>query len=136
MKHIEDDHQMALIKWADLANVNGICPGHFIFHPANGGKRNAREASRLKKMGVRPGVSDIIMLYPSGGFHGLLIELKSPATQKSKRGTLRDSQVKWQSRMGDVGYFVVTCWGWESAKKTIEEYLLASKRKFYVKSSG
>lgn len=120
-RHLEDAEQVAFFQWADLATVNGVKVGDYCFHVPNGGKRNPREAARFKKMGVRAGVSDIIMLYPMGGFHGLIIELKAA------NGKMTSDQVKWQGRMGDVGYFVVTCWGFESAKKTVEDYLSCSK---------
>lgn len=45
-----------------------------VFHVANGGKRNALEAVKFKRMGVVAGVSDLVCLLPEGkvGF----IELK------------------------------------------------------------
>lgn len=45
-----------------------------LFHPANGGKRNAIEAAKFKEMGVVAGMADLVCLLPEGkvGF----IELK------------------------------------------------------------
>ncbi len=45
-----------------------------LFHPANGGKRNAIEAAKFKQMGVVAGIADLVCLLPEGkvGF----IELK------------------------------------------------------------
>lgn len=45
-----------------------------VFHVANGGRRDAREAVKFKRMGVVAGVSDLVCLLPEGkvGF----IELK------------------------------------------------------------
>ena len=45
-----------------------------LFHPANGGHRNAIEAAKFKRMGVVAGIADLVCLLPEGkvGF----IELK------------------------------------------------------------
>ena len=40
-------------------------------HPASGEKRDARTGAKLKAMGVKPGWPDIILISPSGQFHGL-----------------------------------------------------------------
>lgn len=62
----------------------GIEPGWFWWHTPNGGERvafiNAKgkrvspEAARLKRMGVKPGISDFLLLSPTGDLHAL--ELK------------------------------------------------------------
>lgn len=44
-------------------------------HPANGGFRNVREASKLKAMGVRAGVADLAIVLPDG--RAAFIELKT-----------------------------------------------------------
>jgi hypothetical protein len=51
------------------------------FHVANEGKRSWAHGKDMKKAGLKAGVSDIIMLYPSGGYHGACIEVKT----KSKK---------------------------------------------------
>lgn len=45
-----------------------------LFHPANGGHRDAKEAAKFKRMGVVAGIADLVCLLPEGkvGF----IELK------------------------------------------------------------
>lgn len=66
-------------------------PNKDIIHIPNGGTRNWKlnakgvryspEAQRLKRMGVKKGVSDIFIPEPEGTYHGLWIEIKS---QKGK----------------------------------------------------
>lgn len=56
MKHLEDNLQMAVADYLRIA-----CPNVLWWHTPNGGKRNAREAGRLKRMGVLPGVADIVL---------------------------------------------------------------------------
>src|SRR5262245_41126372 len=49
-------------------------PGLVWFHPANGGWRHPRAASRFKTLGVRAGVADLIALLNGRGF---ALELKT-----------------------------------------------------------
>lgn len=59
---------------ADVLRLS-IAPGWLWFHPANGELRNDKTAARLKRMGVRRGVSDFILIGPPAGLvHAL--ELK------------------------------------------------------------
>lgn len=60
-----------------------------IFHCPNGGGRSKAEAGILKAMGVKPGVPDFMLPFPSGLYAGLAIELKSDA------GVLSDAQRVW-----------------------------------------
>lgn len=54
-------------------------PG-IVFHVANGGSRDKREAARLKWQGVLPGVPDLLVIYDGRVFG---VELKSPKGQLS-----------------------------------------------------
>jgi hypothetical protein len=84
---LEDKHQIALFDWArhipDLKNM---------FHIPNGGKRNGLEAIRFKRMGVKPGVSDVFLPVAKNGYHGLWIELKTPIEMKP---TVTKFQREW-----------------------------------------
>lgn len=51
-------------------------PDKLIFAVPNGGSRHIREAANLKRQGVKPGVSDVIVLIPKKGFASLCIEFK------------------------------------------------------------
>jgi len=80
MKHLEDTEAEALWQWAQTQPI----PRDYLLHIPNGGKRNVREAARLKKQGVRAGVSDYLLAYPCGGYHGLWIELKAGRGKPTK----------------------------------------------------
>lgn len=59
---------------ADLLTI-AISPGWVWWHTPNGELRSKVTAARLKRMGVRPGVSDILLVSPYGAkLHAL--ELK------------------------------------------------------------
>ena len=116
MKHLESDEQQALFQWAKLAQ--GQHPELSLLHSIpNGGKRNVREASRLKKEGALAGVSDIFLPVARKGFHGLYIELKI------KGGKLSDNQKWWTEETSKQGYYSTVCFGWIEASEVIKGYL-------------
>lgn len=47
-----------------------------LYHIPNGGKRDAKTATILKRQGVKAGVPDLHLPVARGGYHGLYIELK------------------------------------------------------------
>lgn len=106
---------MALVAWM---NLQPELRGRF-FHPANGGKRTAREAARFKRLGVMAGVSDIFVAIPAGGFHGLFIELKSPPN----KWRVTPEQRTFIARMNESGYLAVVCVGWDLARERVISYL-------------
>lgn len=118
----EDDLQAA------CAAYLAIHPTRPVFtHPPNGGYRKQRknsrgevyspEAQRFKKMGVRPGVCDLLIFEPAGPYHGLFIELKA------KGGSLTDNQEIFIRQMLRRGYMAVVCWNFDAFKKIFDNYL-------------
>jgi hypothetical protein len=51
---------------ADLLRLS-LMPGWIWFHPANGEFRDRLTGARLRRMGVKPGVSDFILIAPPTG---------------------------------------------------------------------
>lgn len=78
---------------------------------------NVIDGARRRSMGLVPGVSDLILLMARGGFHGLLIEMKTEVGYQSKQ------QKWWQSIVEAQGYKYVVCRSLEQFKQIIEEYL-------------
>lgn len=116
MNHYEDNEQISLFDWAALQS--GKCPElKLLFHIPNGGKRNAREGARFKRMGVKPGVPDLFLPVPRGKYHGLFIELKS------SNGKLTDYQRHWLQDLAASGYAACVCFGFDEAKNDILKYL-------------
>lgn len=124
MKHAEDDEQKALMEWASMASIDGIRVSDYLFAIPNGGKRNPREAARLKGLGVKAGVSDLFLPVARGGYHGLWIEMKS------KNGKASKAQTEWLIKMRDQGYAAALCFGWIPTKSTIKDYLELKERLF------
>lgn len=85
-------------------------------------KRNAREAARFKRMGVKAGVPDLFLPVSRGGCHGLFIELKAP------HGRLSDHQRGWLESLKASGYAVSVCYGCDEARRDILRYLELEKQ--------
>jgi len=115
--------QRALFQWITLATPR-IPQLALAFHPANGGKRDAREAARLKGLGVRPGVPDV-MIPAHRGWHimdpklqriGLAIELKAGKNQPTPE------QLQWLGRLSDMGWATYVCYSFDDARQAIADY--------------
>lgn len=121
MQHIEDREQMFVFQWTELQS--GKYPElSLLFHIPNGGKRDAREAARLKKMGVKAGVPDLFLPVARGKFHGLFIEMKSP------EGTVSKFQTEWITELGKQGYDTAVCYGFEQAQEKLIQYLTLGEK--------
>lgn len=105
------------ITFFNWAQYNKIAREYLIAIP-NGGSRDKREARNLKRQGVRKGVSDYLLPYPSKGKHGLWIELK-----RKQRGRATQEQMDWLRKMSDLGYEAKLANGAGEAIKAVEEYL-------------
>ncbi len=81
-------------------------PSLLWFAVPNGEKRSAITGARLKRMGVRAGVADILVFWGDSygvGFNGLALELKAG------KGTLQDTQelFRYQWQAGGGGYAII-----------------------------
>lgn len=115
-RHIEDNIQIACVRWFGLQFPDLALLLH---HSPNGGKRNAREAARFKTMGTRAGFPDLILLFPSSGFHGLLIEMKTE--ESSSRQT--DNQKAYEKATTKSGYRYVVCRSFDDFHREVKTYL-------------
>lgn len=127
MRFVEDEHQKALFDWAKIKRVtiNGECKrlSDFMYAIPNGGKRNVREAARLKKQGVKSGVSDVHLPIAAGGYNCLYVEMKKPIVPGQKKPTIQESQKDWKNLMNSIGNLAVVAYGFNEAREVIEEYL-------------
>lgn len=124
MRHIEHQHQCALIDWArrqrlpEAADIKpGSLVGDYLFAIPNGGRRDMREAVRLKKEGVKAGVSDLILPIQRKGLAGLWLELKAPGNKPTAK------QIEWMELMRLAGYAANWSDSWTSAAEIIRNYL-------------
>lgn len=94
---------------------------------AGGRQRRAQYMASLKAQGFRPGVSDIVIAYPTHNYHGAYIELKrDPAAYKGPKAlatALRPEQRDWLERMDAVGYWTAVAYGVDDFKRLVESYM-------------
>jgi hypothetical protein len=113
-RHQESIEQKALVRWFDY-NHPSLSP--LFFHIPNGGRRDLREACRLKAEGVRPGIPDLFLSVPRGTHHGLYIELKA------EKGVVTKNQKEMIKLLNSQGYKAEVCYGWWEATYVITQYL-------------
>jgi hypothetical protein len=100
--HYEDQLQIAVANYLAVVLPQSV----FWFHPPNGGSRNAREGAKLKKMGTKAGVPDLVFVYAGAAY---FIELKAPAHGTSRAGTLSREQKEIHPQIIAAGSPVVVC---------------------------
>lgn len=115
----EEQEHFALMDW--LAYRPEI-KSHFI-HIPNGGSRHILEAKKLKRMGVKKGVSDFFLAKPMHPYAGLWVELK----RKNKKISPTPEQQEWLKLMNESGYKAVVCYGAQEAIDQINDYLMSKQ---------
>ena len=116
----EDDHQALVVRWAESAQRGKWKCLQWLLHIPNERKCTPAQGARLKRMGVRSGVSDLFLPAPIGGYHGLWIEMKAPG------GRATENQLRFIADMRDAGYAAAVCVGYEAAIQAIKKYLEGS----------
>ena len=91
------------------------------FHVPNGGKRDEREAAKLKAMGVCPGVHDFVFVLPNAQV--ATIELKVG------RNDLSDEQIDWKTWLEGRGACVAVCRSVEEVETVVVRWLAAFQLK-------
>ncbi len=92
-------------------------PEKLLFAVPNGGSRNKLEAINLKRQGVKPGVADVLLLIPKGGFASLCIEFKT------KTGKQSPDQKEFQRQAQKCGSKYVIVRSVIEAIEEIKDYL-------------
>lgn len=91
----------------------------YLIHIPNGGSRHKAEAVKLKRMGVKAGVSDFFIAWPTSSYYGLWMELKRKCGKPTKE------QSKWLHDMYLAGYKSIICYGCDDAIQEIKKYFYA-----------
>ena len=86
------------------------------YHFANEGKRGYQNASLLRKMGFRAGVSDLFMPRHNLQYSGLWIELKTIT------GVVSPSQKEFLETMIEEGYAGCVAYGADEAISIIDQF--------------
>lgn len=113
MKHEESLIQQNCVRWFRLQYPK---LARLLFAVPNGGARRPIEGKIMKAEGTLAGVSDLLLLYPSKGFHGLCIEMKTP------KGRQQPSQKLFQRAVEEYGYKYAICRSFEDFMTEIRAY--------------
>lgn len=96
----------------------------YAYHVPNGiwipgdPKASARIINSLRSKGWRNGVSDIVIAYPAGGYHGAYIELKRDA-----KSVISPEQIEWCALTRQVGYYADIVTGLDGAIQATQNFL-------------
>lgn len=121
----EHQNQAFVIQWARARE--GRVPDLALLHAIPNfsgrlGTATARQGASLKREGRKPGVPDLCLPVPRGGFHGFYGELKVGKNKPSV------AQKWWHDQLRRQGYYVVVRWGWEAMVQAIDTYLALEAR--------
>lgn len=91
---------------ADTIRVS-LNKGWLWFHVPNGGWRTKVEAAKFTRMGVKPGVPDLILIAPDGRHYYLEI--------KTKYGRLTHDQIMFGAELDGRGLHWQVAWNYKEA---------------------
>ncbi|MGA2875522.1 MAG: VRR-NUC domain-containing protein [Nitrososphaerales archaeon] len=117
MRHLEREHQKTVICYLQIKY-----PFALFTIPPNGFKLPIGIAVQLKAMGYKAGSPDIMIFEPRMTFHGLFIEMKTPASPGQQKGVLKPEQRYWLEKLRVRGYKTAVCFGQEEACNVIDRY--------------
>jgi hypothetical protein len=102
----EEQEQEALAEWLDYKRILWT-------HVPNEGRRKPQYNAKLKRLGLKKGVPDILIFDPprkGEGFVGVAIELK-----RKKGGRVSPEQEGWLEALKEVGWYATVCNGADEA---------------------
>jgi hypothetical protein len=121
----EDELHRACVQWAE-AQSGAIPELEALFHPPNGGHRDARTGARMKELGAKAGVPDLCLpivrpvIWTNGtevAAGALWVELKSES------GQLRDTQKEWRTRLMKHQHCYIVCRSLDVFRAAVTDYI-------------
>lgn len=88
-----------------------------LFAVPNEGKRDPKNSSRMIAEGLLSNVSDLILLWPVGNYHGACVEMKA------KNGKPSKGQLTWLAERKASGYATAVCYGMEEGLQFFDNYI-------------
>jgi hypothetical protein len=112
---MEDKIQAACVEWFNNNYcLNHHTPQYTIFAIPNGGRRDKREAMKLRATGVRSGVSDLIVVMPE---ILLFLEAKKPGGVQSPK------QKKFELVVSKLGFNYHLFYSLKQFKEIVHRYI-------------
>jgi hypothetical protein len=108
---LEESEQKAVAEYLDYTRLIWC-------HVPNERKAKPQYMAKLKTLGVKSGVPDILIFTPppDGWHYGLAIELK-----RAKGGVISEAQATWGRRLSECGWYWQVCAGASEAIAKIKE---------------
>lgn len=113
MRHVESNTQIACVRWFRYQYPHFA---RLLFAVPNGGARDRVTGAIMKAEGVVAGVADLLLLVPSGPYHGLAIEMKT------RTGRQSDSQKEWEKAVTAENYQYVVCRSLDDFRNAVKVY--------------
>ncbi len=108
-RHIESQLQQSAVTWFRLQYPNLL-----IAAIPNGGLRNVREASIMRKEGVLAGFSDLVVIGPC---NVLFVEMKTP------QGRLSQFQKLFKDKIKSLGFEYIVCRSLEQFVQAVRHWV-------------
>ena len=110
----EEMMQTVLVNWFERTY-----PEHspWMHHSPNGGARDGRTGQKMKLLGARRGVPDLMLFVGMGEYVGLALELKA------KGGRLSSDQARWLQHLKLQGWHTEVPYTLEQAQDCVNGYL-------------
>jgi len=113
--------QLALVQHLNLRAPDGV----LYFAVPNGGSRDIREAANLKRAGVLPGVSDLLLFRPGACPHCGNTRLEGFALElKAQGGRPTEAQLAFMARFAGAGGHTCIAEGIDEALQTLKSWQL------------
>lgn len=115
----EDHIQYQLVQYMDI-QYKGVL---FIHVPNEGrGKISFNQMNKIKALGVKAGVSDLLFFESRHGYHGLAIEVKT------KTGTVSKAQREFLADLKQRGWLTAVARSFETGRQIIDDYFHCKPR--------
>jgi hypothetical protein len=91
-------------------------PDYLVTHASNEGKRTPFERFKLKYLGTKAGIPDILIFTPNKKYNGLAIELKVNYNKPT------ESQLEWLDKLKKCNWYA--CWSksFEEVEELLQKY--------------
>ena len=106
-------HQAAVQYLRIMENLGEL----IFFHPASGGARSKAEAGIFKSLGVKPGVPDLVLLFPGG--RCAFIEIKAD------KGRLSAAQKAFKNSAENLGFPFAECRAVDGVERFVRKLIAA-----------
>lgn len=116
----EFEARVPVLRWLFHVPNGAAMPAKYYRDRAGKTHRYSREGIEFTEMGVRPGVSDLMLLVPRHGFHGWVRELK---TLNYRQEDVSVEQREFLEFQREQGYSTGVCGGWKVAWNSLAWYL-------------